>query len=90
MQVGAYGEGWPDIHMTPEDGVKAHVDVQGGLLIPVHWCTFVLAFHAWAEPADRVWREAKERDVRLAIPRPGQRVDVDNPPEVDPWWQAVA
>jgi L-ascorbate metabolism protein UlaG (beta-lactamase superfamily) len=90
VQVGAYGEGWPDIHMTPEDGVKAHVDVQGGLLIPVHWCTFVLAFHAWSEPADRVWREAKERDVRLAIPRPGQRVDVDNPPEVDPWWQAVA
>ena len=54
VQVGAYGEGWPDIHMTPEDGVQAHVDVRGGLLVPVHWCTFVLAFHAWAEPADRV------------------------------------
>jgi hypothetical protein len=30
VQVGAYGEGWPDIHMTPEDGVRAHVDVGGG------------------------------------------------------------
>jgi L-ascorbate metabolism protein UlaG (beta-lactamase superfamily) len=89
VQVGAYGEGWPDIHMTPEDGVRAHIDVRGGLLIPVHWCTFVLAFHAWGEPADRVWKEAKECDVRLAIPRPGQRVDVDNPPEVDLWWQSL-
>jgi L-ascorbate metabolism protein UlaG (beta-lactamase superfamily) len=90
VQVGAYGEGWPDIHMTPEDGVRTHVDVNAGLLIPVHWCTFVLAFHSWAEPADRVWREAKERGVRLAIPRPGERVNVDAPPEIDPWWQAVA
>ena len=90
MQVGAYGEGWPDIHMTPEDGVNAHVDVGGGLLIPVHWCTFVLAFHAWREPVDRVWREAKARDVRLAVPRPGQRVDVDSPPEVDGWWQTIS
>jgi L-ascorbate metabolism protein UlaG (beta-lactamase superfamily) len=90
VQVGAYGEGWPDIHMTPEDGVRAHRDVRGRLMIPVHWCTYVLAFHAWAEPVDRTWREAKECDVRLAIPRPGQRVDVDNPPEVDGWWQAAA
>jgi L-ascorbate metabolism protein UlaG (beta-lactamase superfamily) len=90
VQVGAYGEGWPDIHMTPEDGVRAHVDVRGGLMVPVHWCTFVLALHAWSDPVERVWREAKARDVRLAIPRPGQRLDVDNPPEVDGWWQTVA
>jgi hypothetical protein len=24
------------------------------------------------------------------VPRPGERVDVDNPPAVDGWWQAVA
>jgi L-ascorbate metabolism protein UlaG (beta-lactamase superfamily) len=89
IQVGAYGPGWPDIHMTPEDGVSAHVDVQGGLLIPVHWGTFNLALHAWTEPVDRVWREAKERDVRLAVPRPGERIDVDDPPAVDGWWQTI-
>ncbi|BCJ45052.1 Zn-dependent hydrolase [Actinoplanes ianthinogenes] len=90
VQVGAYGADWPDIHMVPEDGVATHLDVHGGLLIPVHWATFDLATHRWAEPADRTWREAKARDVRLAIPRPGQRVDVDGPPEIDAWWQQVA
>jgi L-ascorbate metabolism protein UlaG (beta-lactamase superfamily) len=89
VQVGAYGDQWPDIHMTPEDGVATHLDVRGGLLIPVHWCTYVLAFHAWSEPVDRIWREAKERDVTLAVPRPGERIDVDSPPEVDGWWQAL-
>jgi L-ascorbate metabolism protein UlaG (beta-lactamase superfamily) len=90
VQIGAYGDAWPDIHMVPEDGVATHVDVRGGLLIPVHWATFNLALHDWAEPADRAWREAKARDVKLAVPRPGERVDVDNPPAVDGWWQQIA
>jgi L-ascorbate metabolism protein UlaG (beta-lactamase superfamily) len=90
VQIGAYGDQWPDIHMVPEDGVATHLDVRGGVMIPVHWCTFNLALHDWAEPADRVWSEAKARDVTLAVPRPGERVDVDNPPSVDGWWQAIA
>lgn len=89
MQIGAYGEGWPDIHMTPEQGVAAHLDVRGEVLIPLHWATFNLALHAWTEPADRVWREAKARGVRLAVPRPGETVDADDPPLVDGWWQAL-
>jgi L-ascorbate metabolism protein UlaG (beta-lactamase superfamily) len=90
MQIGAYAAGWPDIHMTPEEAVSAHLDLRGGLLIPVHWATFNLAFHGWAEPADRIWREAKARDVAVAVPRPGERVDVDAPPPVDGWWQTIA
>ena len=90
VQIGAYGDAWPDIHMVPEDGVATHLDVRGGLMVPVHWCTFNLALHDWAEPADRVWSEAKARDVRLAVPRPGERVDVEDPPAVDGWWQAIA
>jgi L-ascorbate metabolism protein UlaG (beta-lactamase superfamily) len=90
VQIGAYGDAWPDIHMVPEDGVATHVDVRGGLMVPVHWATFNLALHDWPEPADRVWREAKARDVHLAVPRPGERIDVDNPPAVDGWWQAIA
>jgi L-ascorbate metabolism protein UlaG (beta-lactamase superfamily) len=89
IQVGAYDTAWPDIHMMPEEGVAAHLDVHGGVMIPVHWGTFTLAFHAWSEPIDRVWREAKDRGVTLAVPRPGERVDVDNPPAVDPWWEAL-
>jgi L-ascorbate metabolism protein UlaG (beta-lactamase superfamily) len=86
IQIGAYDTAWPDIHMMPEEGVAAHVDVRGGVMIPVHWGTFTLAFHPWGEPVDRAWREAKDRGVTLAVPRPGERVDIDNPPAVDSWW----
>ena len=90
IQIGAYSPAWPDIHMTPEDAVKAHVDVRAGLLLPVHWATFVLSYHSWSEPVDRLWREAKAFDVPVAIPRPGERVDVGTPPAVDAWWQPLS
>jgi L-ascorbate metabolism protein UlaG (beta-lactamase superfamily) len=90
IQIGAYGANWPDIHMFPEEAVAAHLDLRGGLLVPVHWCTFNLAFHAWSEPIDRLWREAKARGVAFAVPRPGQRVDVDDPEPLDNWWQPLA
>lgn len=89
VQVGAYHQAWPDIHMTPEEGVAAHVDVRGGVLIPVHWGTFQLAMHAWNEPPERVWAEAKAQEVPLAVPRPGERVNIDDLPPVEPWWQGL-
>ncbi|HEV7977819.1 MBL fold metallo-hydrolase [Amycolatopsis sp.] len=89
IQIGAYDPAWPDIHMTPEEGVATHLDLRAELLVPVHWGTFNLAMHPWTEPADRVWDEAKAHDVKLAVPRPGERIDVDNPPTVDGWWQAL-
>ncbi|MGK5739569.1 MBL fold metallo-hydrolase [Micromonospora sp. URMC 103] len=90
MQIGAYDRAWPSIHMYPEEAVAAHLDLRGGLFLPVHWATFNLALHDWGEPVDRLWAEAKARDVRIAVPRPGERVVVDDPPPVDGWWQAVA
>ncbi len=89
VQVGAYAPGWPDIHMTPEEGVAAHVDVRGGLMIPVHWATFSLSPHPWADPVERVLAEAERRGVPVAVPRPGQRVDVAAPPPVDRWWSTL-
>ena len=56
----------------------------------MHWATFNLAPHPWAEPADRLWREAKARGVDVTVPRPGEPVDVDSPPPVDGWWQTLA
>ena len=55
IQIGAYSPYWPDIHMTPEEAVATHLDVRGGLLLPVHWATFNLALHSWGEPVDRIW-----------------------------------
>jgi L-ascorbate metabolism protein UlaG (beta-lactamase superfamily) len=90
IQIGAYSPYWPDIHMTPEEGVATHLAVRGGLLVPVHWATFNLAPHSWSEPVERLLTDADAHGVKVAIPRPGELLDVDATPEPDPWWRAVA
>jgi L-ascorbate metabolism protein UlaG (beta-lactamase superfamily) len=90
VQVGAYDDGWPTIHMTPEHGVEAAADVRAPVMVPVHWATFNLAFHPWGEPVERVLVEAQRRGVDVVVPRPGERLDVSAlPTELTYWWRSV-
>ncbi|WP_408055469.1 MBL fold metallo-hydrolase [Streptomyces radicis] len=95
VQIGAYSSAyWPDIHMTPEEGVRAHLDVSGGaphgVLLPIHWGTFNLAMHPWDEPAERTVAEAKAVDVTVAVPRPGESFEPAAGLPVSSWWESVA
>jgi len=88
MPVGAYHPGWPDIHMNPEDAVRAHRDVtDAGLLVPIHWATFRLAPHPWSEPVERLAEAAESEGVLIAVPKPGERVQPDAALAADPWWR---
>jgi L-ascorbate metabolism protein UlaG (beta-lactamase superfamily) len=102
LPIGAYNKSWPDIHMNPEEAVRAHLDLNasasgrdlnasasGGVLVPIHWGTFRLAPHPWAEPADRLVEAALADAVDIAVPKPGGRVApaVDGTPPVQRWWR---
>ncbi|MFC9759008.1 MBL fold metallo-hydrolase [Streptomyces sp. NPDC056921] len=108
IQIGAYSQywpenhtgtiplpgAWPDIHMTPAEGVEAHLDLQGrgphGVLLPIHWGTFSLAFHAWAEPAEWTMDAAAGAGQPIAVPRPGEPFEPAGTLPLDPWWRSVA
>ncbi|TJZ56954.1 MBL fold metallo-hydrolase [Streptomyces piniterrae] len=94
IQIGAYSEFWPDIHMTPAQGTQAHLDLQGrtphGVLMPIHWGTFNLALHPWAEPAEWTKDAADEAGQAVALPRPGEPFEPTGKLPVEPWWRAVA
>ena len=87
MPVGAYNRSWPDIHMNPEEAVQAHLDVNGRLLVPIHWCTFRLAPHPWAEPIERLLAAADASHVSVAVPKPGERVDPTATAQLEHWWR---
>ncbi|WP_371600342.1 MBL fold metallo-hydrolase [Streptomyces sp. NBC_00564] len=95
IQIGAYSEFWPDIHMTPEEGMRAHLGLQGGrtsgVMLPIHWATFNLAAHPWAEPGEGSIAAADAAGARVALPRPGEPFEptAETVPS-EPWWRAVA
>jgi L-ascorbate metabolism protein UlaG (beta-lactamase superfamily) len=108
IQIGAYSEywpknhtdyrplpgAWPDIHMTPAQGVQAHFDLQGskphGVLLPIHWGTFNLALHPWAEPGEWTMDAAEEVGQPVAVPCPGEPFEPAGVLPVDRWWRAVS
>ena len=89
FKVGAYAEKWPDIHLNPEQAVQAHLEVQGKLLLPVHWATFNLALHPWDEPIIRTIKAAKDNKVRLTIPVIGEIVNTESTNENKEWWAHI-
>src|SRR4051794_36591241 len=54
IENGEYDAGWPAVHMTPEESLRAFLDLKAKVLVPVHNCGFDLAFHTWHEPLDRL------------------------------------
>ncbi|MEV1052999.1 MBL fold metallo-hydrolase [Streptomyces sp. NPDC049887] len=94
IQIGAYSEYWPDIHMTPAEGVQAHLDLQGGqpsgVMLPIHWGTFNLALHGWAEPGEWTKDAADEVGQAVALPRPGEPFEPAGELPADAWWRAVS
>ena len=89
IKIGAYGETWPDIHLTPEQAVEAHGRLRGDLLLPIHWGTFNLAFHAWDEPAERVVAAAGAGGTRIVMPKPGESIEPARAPALQGWWRTV-
>ncbi|GLF98462.1 MBL fold metallo-hydrolase [Streptomyces yaizuensis] len=95
IQIGAYSEYWPDIHMTPAEGTRAHLDLQGGrpagVLLPIHWGTFNLAPHPWSEPAEDTVTAAGDAGAPVALPRPGEPFEpTGDALPTERWWRAVA
>ena len=87
IECGAYGEGWPAVHMFPEQTVQAHLDLKGDVLHPIHWGTFNLALHPWHEPMERLTAAANLKNVRIATPIVGDTTVFDTRIPTARWWE---
>ncbi|WP_343843619.1 MBL fold metallo-hydrolase [Bowmanella denitrificans] len=89
IETGAYDSDWPDVHMTPEQSLQAHIDLQGRVMIPIHNGTFDLAFHAWYEPLERISQLASAEGIPLSTPIPGEVLSLLDAMQVQRWWQPL-
>lgn len=89
LEVGAFNPAWGDIHLGPENALKALDLLGGGAFLPVHWGTFNLAVHDWDEPAETLLAQAPRQGVQLLMPRLGEPVEPAQGRDLAPWWRAV-
>jgi L-ascorbate metabolism protein UlaG (beta-lactamase superfamily) len=90
LEVGAFHPAWGDIHLGPENALKALTLLGGGSFLPVHWGTFNLALHAWDDPAETLLQLAPSVGVHLLLPRLGEAIEPSRAERPTPWWRAAA
>lgn len=71
IECGQYNEMWPDIHMFPEETVKAGIDVNAKKVMPIHWGAFKLAMHSWTDPVERFITSAEQSKLNFIVPKIG-------------------
>jgi len=89
LEVGAYHPAWGDIHLGPQNALKALALLGGGAFLPVHWGTFSLAMHAWDQPAEELFSHGERADVQLLMPRLGEPIEPAHGVRAEPWWRGV-
>ena len=87
IEVGAYHPNWDTVHLGPENALKAHKDLRGKIMLPIHWGTFQLAMHGWTEPAEQLMEMAQKEGISLSLPQPGQALVESNLTFNSRWWE---
>ena len=89
LEVGGLHPSWGDMHLGPENALKALALLGGGAFLPIHWGTFSLAMHAWDQPAEKLLELGPKAGARLVMPRLGEPVEPAHAEGVAPWWRSV-
>ncbi|HUQ82304.1 MAG TPA: MBL fold metallo-hydrolase [Gemmatimonadaceae bacterium] len=89
IEIGQYDALWPDVHLGPEQAVRAHQLLRGDVMLPVHWAGFDLALHSWTEPVERTLVAAMAAGVRVATPQPGEMLEPSALGVQRRWWPAL-
>jgi L-ascorbate metabolism protein UlaG (beta-lactamase superfamily) len=89
LEVGAFHPAWGDIHLGPENALKALKLLGNAPFLPVHWGTFSLAMHAWDQPADVLFERGPKSGARILMPRLGEPIEPARDRKLEAWWRVV-
>jgi L-ascorbate metabolism protein UlaG (beta-lactamase superfamily) len=89
LEIGAWHPAWGNIHLGPANALRAFEMLGGGSLLPVHWGTFDLGLHPWAEPAETLVRLAQPSGARVLTPLLGRPFEPAHADGLTPWWRGV-
>ena len=86
MECGQYNEKWHQIHMFPEESIKAAKEANAQKVMPVHWGAFALAQHPWKEPVELFIKQARDTNLPVSIPEPGEIFKIEDQ-FISNWWE---
>jgi L-ascorbate metabolism protein UlaG (beta-lactamase superfamily) len=89
VEIGQYHPSWGSIHLGPVGALEAGALLGAKTLLPIHWSTFELGYHAWSEPVETFLKEAEKRGAHVFTPRLGEPVEPGRGAPTTAWWRAL-
>ena len=87
LEVGAWHPAWGDMHLGPDNALKALAWLGSVPFLPIHWGTFALGMHPWDQPAERLLELGPQAGVQLVMPRLGEAIEPAHGRPPEPWWR---
>ena len=87
LEIGAFDPLWDQIHMGPDNAMRAAADLHAKVLFPIHWGLFNLAFHDWFQPPERITELAANARLPLWLPEPGAPTEFTGSAVNTLWWR---
>lgn len=88
LECAQYDGRWMNIHMFPEDALKAAKILHARYLVPIHYGAYCLSVHPWDDPLVRL--NAQEKDIPVITPIMGATVDFKNIENYqEHWWEKM-
>lgn len=90
MECGQASKFTSEIHMVPEKAVQAEIDLQGKLMLPIHWGMFSQSNNDWTQQVSRLVEQAQTQNVDVATPQIGELINIgnNNYPHAH-WWEEL-
>ncbi|WP_246162449.1 MBL fold metallo-hydrolase [Sphingobacterium phlebotomi] len=91
LDNGQYNPAWREIHLLPDEVLKAAKDLQTKRLLPIHSSKFKLGYHPWDEPLTSVTALNEEaHKTTLITPRIGDIVYLNDTEQTfTKWWESL-
>jgi len=86
IENGQYNTMWQEVHVLPEETIKAFFDLKAKKMAPIHQAMFDLSLHRWYEPIVALDKLATEKKIFLLTPELGQLFDITGQSQFSKWW----
>ena len=87
LECGQYNDDWAEIHLFPQECIKAALDTGTKNIMPVHWGGFALSYqHTWQEPAEDFVKAAEAAQLHYTLPRLGEIFNAQDQ-ITEKWWR---
>ncbi|MDO5510079.1 MAG: MBL fold metallo-hydrolase [Weeksellaceae bacterium] len=88
LENGQFNEKWKEIHIMPDDLVKAIEEFQPKNMITVHHSKYALARHPWYYPLEKMEELTANKSLELLTPKMGEKIHLkDSVHNFQPWWK---